>query len=102
MALFAVGAQLPPVNIGVTILAALADAGEYRLDVTLGTRDGLMHPTQRILRPVVIKLGNRADGFPCVGGVTVLAGYVQVAVRTMRAPRGLRVACGRNSGKRQN
>lgn len=43
MALFAIGAQLALVDIGVAILATLSDAGEDHFYVALGARDRRMH-----------------------------------------------------------
>ena len=43
VALLAVRSELSLVDVGVAILAALADAGKYRLDVTLGALDRLVH-----------------------------------------------------------
>ena len=100
MALLAVGSQLPPVNVGVAVLAALPDVREHGLNVALDASDGAVHPAQRIARPVVIELRNRADRFPSARRMTVLTGDVQVAVRTVRA-RGLRVGDSQARGKRQ-
>lgn len=92
MALLAVRAQLPAMNIGVAIVAALSDVRKDRLDVALDAGDRLMHAPQRISSLVVIELGNRTDRLPSVWCVTVLAGNIQIAVRTVRSRSlGLRV-----------
>lgn len=46
MALLAIGSQLPPVNVCMAILAALADIRENRLDVTSGATHRRMHAPQ--------------------------------------------------------
>lgn len=43
MALFAVGAELPAMNVGMAVMATLAHIGEHRLDVALRAGYGLMH-----------------------------------------------------------
>jgi len=43
VALFAIRAQLPAMDVGVAVLAALPHTGEDRLDVALRTRYGLVH-----------------------------------------------------------
>lgn len=101
VALFAIGSQLPPVNIRVAVLASLSDVGEHRLDVTLDAGDGLVHAAQRVSRLVVVKFRNRADGFPPGRRVTVLTRDVQVAMRTVRSSGGLRLRASRHSGKCQ-
>jgi len=100
MALLTVGSELAPVNVGVAVLAVLSNAGKYRLDVTLGARDGFMHAAQRIFRLVVIEFWNGADRLPRVCRVAVLARYVQISVRTVRVCR-LRASYTRSRGKRQ-
>lgn len=101
MTLLAVSSQLPLVNVGMAILAALSHIGENGFDVTLRASDGLVHATQGISRLVVIEFRNGADRRPPVRGVTVLAWNIQVSVRTMRPTRNLRPGDSRKSGKRQ-
>lgn len=101
MTLLAVGSQLPFVDVGMAILAALSYIRENRLHVTLRAGDGLVHATQWISRLVVIEFRNGADRHPPVRGVTVLAWNIQVSVRTMRPTRNLRPGESRQSGKRQ-
>jgi hypothetical protein len=88
VALLAIGSQLPLVNIGVAILAALSDVSEDRFHVTLNTGHGLMHAAQRVPGLVVIKFGHCTDRFPGVRRVTVLAREVEISVGAMRAATG--------------
>lgn len=67
-------------NIGVAVLAACAHAAEHRLYVALRASDVLVQAPQRVTGVVMIKLGDRADGLPALGRVTVLAGDVQIAM----------------------
>lgn len=90
MALFAIGSQLPPVNVSVAILATLSHIGEDWFYVTAGTGDGLVQSAQWVACLVVIKFRNAANGFPGIRGVAVLAGHTQFAVRTVRSGRRLR------------
>jgi len=99
VALLAIGAELAPVNIGVAVLAALADVGENHLYVTPGAGHGSVHAAQRIARLIMVELGNGADRLPATRGMTVLTWHGQVAVRTMRAFRGLRPCAFRESGE---
>jgi hypothetical protein len=73
------------VDVGMAILTALANIGEYEPDVTSGTRNGRVHAAQGIFRLVVIEFRNSADRFPRIRGVAVLASQVQIAVWTMRS-----------------
>ena len=102
VALLAVCAQLPLMNIGMTILATLADVAEHRLHVTLNACDRLVHAAQRIFSLIVIEFRNGSDRGPGAGSVAVLTGDVQISVRTMRAlVRGhrLRRCVSRKAGK---
>ena len=90
MALFAIRAQLPPVNVGVTILAALPHVAEDHLHVALGASHRSVHPAQRISGLVVIEFRQCPDGSPSIRGVAVLAGDGEISVRTVRAFLGLR------------
>jgi hypothetical protein len=82
MALFAIGSQLPAVNISVAVLAALPHIREHRLYVTAGTGNGLMQAPEGIACLVVIEFRNRPNGPPGIGRVAVLAGNIQVPVRS--------------------
>ena len=74
VALGAVRAHLPLVNICVAILAVFAYVGEYRLCVALNALDFFMHAAQRVFRFVVVEFRNGADGLPGGRRVAVFAG----------------------------
>jgi hypothetical protein len=85
MALSAIRAHLPLVDIGVTVLTLLASVSKHRLDVALRALNFFVHAAQRILRFVVVELRNTADGAPSTGGVAVFAGDLQGAVGASRS-----------------
>jgi len=64
VALLAVRAHLALVDVGVAILAALADVGEDRFHVTLRAGYGLVHSAQGIAGLVVIEFRNSPDWAP--------------------------------------
>ena len=64
VALLAVGAHLPLVNVRVAVRALGAHVREDQLGVALRTAQALMHAAQGILRGVVIKLGNGPERLP--------------------------------------
>ncbi len=99
--LFAVGSQLPPVNIGVAVLAALPHVGEDRLHVALNAGDGLMHTAQRVARLVVIEFRNGSDRLPGVGRMAILARDIQVAMWAVRAFIGLGFPGGAGKNQQQ-
>lgn len=101
VALFAVGSQLTPVNIGVAILTTLTDVGEYRLHVALRAGYRLMHAAKRISRLSMIELRNCANRPPRVRGMAVLAGSVQISMRTVGAFVHLRLRDPGNPEKRE-
>ncbi len=80
----AVRAHLPAMNIRVAIRALAAYICKNRLGVARGASYVGVHPTQRVLRLVVIEFWDRADRFPSCLGMAVLTGNGQ---RAMRAPR---------------
>jgi len=82
VALRAVRAHFPLVNIGVAILTILANVREYRFYVALRAFNFLVHAAQRIPSFIVIKFRDGADGAPARGGVAVLAGNGERSVRT--------------------
>jgi len=84
VALRAVRAHLPLVNVGVAIFAILADIREHGLGVALGARHFFVHSPQRILRLIVVEFRYGPNGPPTRGRMTVLAGYRQRSVRTSR------------------
>jgi hypothetical protein len=73
VALRAVGAHLPLVNVNVTILAVLPYVGEHGLDVALRALHFFVHAAQGVLGLVVVKLWNGSDGAPACCGVAVFA-----------------------------
>lgn len=85
VALFAIRAQLPLVNVGMAILASRTHVRKYLLHVTLRAGHRLVHASQRIPGLIMIELWNGADRPPAICGVAVLASKIQVAVRTMRS-----------------
>ena len=89
VALLAVGAELPFVNIRVAILTTLPNVAEDCLDMTLSTGHRSVHAPQGILRLIVVKLGYSANWFPRVGRMAVLAWNIETPMRTVRATRSL-------------
>ena len=83
-------------NIGVAVLATLADVVEHRFHVTLCALHALMKTAQGVVSLVVIKFGDGSNRFPTVGGVTVLARDIQIAMRAV----GSRGALVHPAGKR--
>lgn len=91
MALLTIGTQLPLVNISVAVLAALAYVSEDEFDVALRAGHCLVHAAKRVAGLIVVEFRDRSDRLPRARGVAVLAGQVQAAVWTMRAPIALRL-----------
>lgn len=98
--LLAVRAQLPAMNVGVAILAALADIAEHRFHMALGAGHRGVHTAQWIFGLIVVEFRNRPDGTPGIRGVTVLAGKVEAAVWAVRSARRLAGDC--PCGSREN
>jgi hypothetical protein len=73
--LLAIGAHLAAVNIRMTVRAILAHIRKYWLHVALHTLHLFMHSAKRIIRLVVVKFWDRANGAPTSSRVTVLTGY---------------------------
>jgi hypothetical protein len=69
--------------VGVAVLAACTHVAENRLHMALCARYILMQAAQRIMGLIVIEFRDGANRLPTVRGVTVLAGDVQFAMRTM-------------------
>jgi hypothetical protein len=82
VALRAIRTHLPLVNIGVAILAILADIGEYRFDMALRTIHLFVHAAKGIPGLVVVELWNCADGAPTCSRMAVFAGNRERSVRT--------------------
>jgi len=95
VALRAVRAHFPLVNIGMAILTVLAHVCEYRFYVTLRALNFLVHAAQRIPSFIVIKFRDGADGAPASSGVAVLAGDGKRSVRTTSS---LPLRCGYRYG----
>ena len=74
MALGAIGAELPTVNVGVTIGAVLSNVGKNRPGVASGAGHFFVHSAQRVPRAVMIEFRNGADRNPTGAGVTIFAG----------------------------
>ncbi len=87
----AVGSQLPLVNIGMTVLAALSDVAEHRFYVALSAGDGLVHAAQRVTRPVMVEFWNGSNWLPPTCGMAILAGNSEVPVRTVSSAGYLRL-----------
>ena len=82
VALRAVGPELRPVNVRVTIRALLPYIREHRLQMASRARYFLVHPTQRIPRAVVIEFRNGPNRRPARVRVAILARDRQRSVRT--------------------
>jgi len=97
MALCAVRAHFPLVDVVVTILTILANVGEHGLDMALGAAHLLVHGSKRVLGFIVVKFRNRADRLPSSGRVAILTGYGEGTVRTSSGLplSGERSTCGR-------
>ena len=102
VALLAIGAQLALVDVGMAVLAALTNIRENHLHVTGGAGHRSVHATQGITGLIVIELGNGPDRLPPIGGMAVLAGKSQIAMRTVRAFGGLRLRASRECGNRKS
>jgi len=89
-----VGTHLSAVNVLVAIRAILAYVGENRLHVTLHTGNFFMHSAEWILCFVVIEFGDRTNGAPASGGMTVLTGNGQRTMRTLGGFLLLGLRCG--------
>jgi len=85
MALFAIGAELPPVNVSVAIRTRGANILEHQLRMTLNALDFLVHTPKRIASLIVVKFGDGTDGLPAGGGVAIFARNVDRAVGITRS-----------------
>jgi hypothetical protein len=84
MALRAVRAHLSVMHVRVAVLALLSNIRENRFHVALNALHFFVHSAQRISCLVVIEFGYGANRLPSRGRVTVLAGHIERAVRTLR------------------
>lgn len=80
---FALCSVLSAVDVGMTILAALAHVTKQRSCVALLAAHFRVHPTKGVASLVVIKLRNVADRLPSRRGVTLLAGERHRAMRIL-------------------
>lgn len=76
VALLAGSAELPLVDVSMTISALQPNVTEYRFSVTLDAADTLVHATQRIARFIVVELRDAPDWLPAAKRVAVLAGNI--------------------------
>src|SRR5215467_4749749 len=82
MALFALGAHLPAMDISVAVSAGVADVGKNHLGVALGAGgQRRVHAAQGVAGFVVIKIRHRANWLPAGAGMARLAGEAEIAVR---------------------
>lgn len=84
VALLACRTELPPVNVSVAVGAFHAHVRKNQIGMALPARDFLVHAAQRILRLVVIKLGDVADRLPTRKGMAVLTRNGEISVRAAR------------------
>jgi hypothetical protein len=82
VALSAIRAHFPLVNIGVTILTILACVDEHGLDMALRALHFFVHAAKGILGLVVVEFRDCADGAPTRGGVAVFTRNCEGTVRT--------------------
>ena len=97
VALSAVRAHFPLVDVGVAVLAILGDVGEDRLDVALHTLHFFVHAPKRVLSLVVIEFRHGTDRTPARGRVTV---FTRNGKRTVRTTSGLPLGFGQRSTDR--
>jgi len=98
--LVAICAELTFVDVSMAIGTFLANIGKYGLHVALRTSDALMQAAKRETGLIVVKLGTIANRFPTTERVTILAGYIEGAMRTA-SDRGCARRC-RNLQRDQN
>ncbi len=82
VALGAIGAKLPAMDVGVATGAILGDVGEYRLGVAARAGHFFVHAAQRVSRGVMIEFWKGANRSPVGVRVAILASNVQGTVRT--------------------
>ena len=91
MALFAICAHLPLMNISVAVRALRAHIRKHHLGVTLRARDSFVQSAQGILSGVVIEFRYGTDRFPAAYCVAILAGNAKASVWAARVGRRLRL-----------
>ena len=99
MALLAVRAQLAFVNVRVAVLALVAHVREHRLHVARSTSHSHVHAAQRILSLIMVEFRDRADRFPALRRMAVLAGNIEIAVGTLRRGDSGRLTARHRSGE---
>jgi hypothetical protein len=82
VALLALGAHLPAMNIGVAVSAFVAHVAEHGIAVALNAGNVLVQAAQGVPGFAMVELGDAADRFPSRKRVAVLAGDVQITVGT--------------------
>lgn len=81
VALFAVGAHLAAMQVGMAVGALLAHIGENEAGMAGRATQLLVHPAQRIAGVIVVKLGSCTDWLPTRAAMAVFARDCQRAVR---------------------
>jgi hypothetical protein len=94
VALSAVRAHFPLVDVGVAVLAIRGDVAEDRLDMALHTRHFFVHAAKRVLSLIVIEFRHGTDRTPARGRVTV---FTRNGERTVRTTSGLPLGVGKRS-----
>jgi len=72
VAVFAIGAHLPAMDVGMAVCAMLGHLFENQVHVALGAGNLLVHAAQRVAGKVVIELRHGADRLPTCVGMAVL------------------------------
>ncbi len=101
MTVFAGAGHLAAMDVGVAVGALVADVREHHLGVAGHAIDAFVHATERKLGLVVVEFGNRTDRLPPVNGVAVLAGNIEVTVRTVAITTRLWGSRGRKGCRKQ-
>ena len=91
VALLAIRAHLPLMNIGVAICALRAHIGKDHLGVALCAGDSLVQAAQWVFGGVVIEFRDRTDRLPAAQGMAVLARNAKASMRTSRVGGRLRL-----------
>lgn len=95
-------AELALVNVGMAIRTLGSHIGKDRLGVALGTSHRLVHAAQRVAGPVVIKFRDCPNRFPAQGCMAILAGQVQISMRTPGLRVGLALSADGGSHRQQS
>lgn len=84
MTQLAIRAELPVMNIGVATKTVLRHIRENRLRMTLFTSNFRVHTRQRIVRFIVIELGDSEERLPTCVAVATFAWHIELSMRTPR------------------